>query len=189
MLESNKNYGMYLQLVRDANLTELLEDPKQSLTLLVPTNDIFRELTDLYYELKAHPKQLENFIKVHILDGMFFFCGLQTLLYIGCVYLCRIVYRRLMLCGHCTIGMAICPIGEDNQWLRTEACPWSTSENPKCWRYQVWYYCRKRPYTGSKRCDKRTQTKTSGNSVVHLFGFVDCDGWTETGTQFIYIRI
>ncbi len=47
----------------------MLDDANQNLTLLVPTNDIFRELKEFYDELLENRNQLERFVRLHVLDG------------------------------------------------------------------------------------------------------------------------
>jgi len=46
LLEANPNYSKFLELVRKANLTQLLSNNSRSLTLLVPKNDVFEELSE-----------------------------------------------------------------------------------------------------------------------------------------------
>lgn len=47
----------------------MLDDVTQNLTLLVPSNDIFRELREFNDELLENRNQLEHFIRLHVLDG------------------------------------------------------------------------------------------------------------------------
>lgn len=68
-LEANDNYSMFLQLIKKSNLTQILDDANQNLTMLVPTNDIFRELREFYNELLENRNQLEHFVRLHVLDG------------------------------------------------------------------------------------------------------------------------
>lgn len=68
-MESNENYSQFLRLVRAANMSTILNDPTQNLTLLVPNNDIFAEVQDWFDSLLSHPTKLVNFVKLHILDG------------------------------------------------------------------------------------------------------------------------
>lgn len=68
-LEANENYSQFLKLVRAANMTAILDDPTQNLTLLVPNNDIFAEVQDWFDGLLMHPSKVVKFVKLHILDG------------------------------------------------------------------------------------------------------------------------
>lgn len=68
-LEANDNYSMFLRLIQKSNLTAMLDDVNQNLTMLVPTNDIFRELKEFYDELLENRSQLERFVRLHIIDG------------------------------------------------------------------------------------------------------------------------
>jgi len=75
-LEANENYSMFLRLVKNTNLTQMLDDVEQNLTVLVPTNDIFRELKEFYDELLENPKQLDHFIRLHVLDDVLCCAGI-----------------------------------------------------------------------------------------------------------------
>lgn len=68
-MEANENYSQFLKLVRAANMTAVLDDPTQNLTLLVPNNDIFAEVQEWFDGLLMHPSKLVKFVKLHILDG------------------------------------------------------------------------------------------------------------------------
>ena len=67
VLESNPNYSKFLELVRMANLTDLLAKPEGDYTLLVPKNDAFEELEE---SLPKDESELENLIKTHIVDDV-----------------------------------------------------------------------------------------------------------------------
>lgn len=67
MLESNPNYSKFLELVRVANLTDLLANADEDFTLLVPKNDVFEELED---NLTKNQSELENLIKTHIVNDV-----------------------------------------------------------------------------------------------------------------------
>lgn len=70
-LETNPQYSMFVDLIKEANLTALLSDTNRSLTILVPKNDIFTEVQQFFDELRteeSRPK-LERLIKSHIIDG------------------------------------------------------------------------------------------------------------------------
>ncbi|KAJ6635572.1 Transforming growth factor-beta-induced protein ig-h3, partial [Pseudolycoriella hygida] len=75
-LEANENYSMFLRLIQKSNLTHMLDDVNQNLTMLVPTNDIFRELKEFYDELLENRNQLERFIRLHILDDVLCCAGI-----------------------------------------------------------------------------------------------------------------
>ncbi|KAM7362558.1 midline fasciclin isoform 2-T2 [Cochliomyia hominivorax] len=67
MLESNPNYSKFLELVKLANLTDLLANAEGDYTLLVPKNDVFEELDD---SLTKDQSELEDLIKTHIVDDV-----------------------------------------------------------------------------------------------------------------------
>lgn len=71
LIETNENYSMFAQLIKEANLTDLLSNANKSLTVLVPKNDIFLEVKEYFDELKEDRKMLEDVIKTHIIDGKF----------------------------------------------------------------------------------------------------------------------
>lgn len=73
LVEANEDYSKFLQLLKDANLTDLLANANRSMTILVPKNDIFSEVKEYYDELKSegNEKLLEDVIKSHIIDGMY----------------------------------------------------------------------------------------------------------------------
>lgn len=60
---------MFLRLIREANLTNLLNDNDQDLTLFVPKNDVFREVSEWYNELLNNKRELTYLIKSHIIPG------------------------------------------------------------------------------------------------------------------------
>lgn len=59
---------MFLDLVKAANLTQLLEDDNQSFTLLIPKNDVFLEVEGWYKNLLENKNELEHLIKSHIVN-------------------------------------------------------------------------------------------------------------------------
>lgn len=67
MLEANPNYSKFLELVKLANLTDLLTNVEGDYTLLVPKNDVFEELED---SLSKDQSELEDLIKTHIVDDV-----------------------------------------------------------------------------------------------------------------------
>jgi transforming growth factor-beta-induced protein len=76
MLESNKDYSMFLKFIKKANLTSLLEDDKSELTVFVPKDDVFREVQDWYTEMLENPKDLDNVIKSHIISDVLCCAGI-----------------------------------------------------------------------------------------------------------------
>lgn len=68
---------MFVDLIKEANLTDLLSDTNRSLTILVPKNDIFTEMQEFFDELRTeqHRPKLERIIKSHIIDGESASCG------------------------------------------------------------------------------------------------------------------
>lgn len=62
---------MFVDLIKSANLTSLLENENGSLTVLVPKNDVFTEVKEYFDELTndSNTKKLESLIKSHIIDG------------------------------------------------------------------------------------------------------------------------
>lgn len=76
-LENNEKYSTFLKLVRDANLTDMLNEPNQNLTLLVPKDEIFNELTDLKRELSNKKDRLQYFIKTHMLPDVLCCSGIS----------------------------------------------------------------------------------------------------------------
>lgn len=70
-LETNQQYSMFVDLIKEANLTDMLSDTNRSLTILVPKNDIFTEVQEFFDELRAEENRakLERIIKSHIING------------------------------------------------------------------------------------------------------------------------
>lgn len=62
---------MFVDLIKEANLTDMLSDTNRSLTILVPKNDIFTEVQEFFDELRTEQNRakLERIIKSHIIDG------------------------------------------------------------------------------------------------------------------------
>lgn len=73
MLQNNPNYSKFLELVQAANLTELLINPEEDYTLLVPKNDVFEELDE---NITKDPAELENLIKTHIVNDVICCAGI-----------------------------------------------------------------------------------------------------------------
>ncbi|XP_065721692.1 transforming growth factor-beta-induced protein ig-h3 isoform X2 [Drosophila suzukii] len=69
LLEANPNYSKFLELVRKANLTQLLSNNSRSLTLLVPKNDVFEELSESG-EGAAKPSDPVALVKTHIVEDV-----------------------------------------------------------------------------------------------------------------------
>lgn len=69
LLESTEKYSKFLSLVREANLTGLIEDTETDYTLLVPSDEVFAEQDEWYKQLLADKDTLERTIKSHILPG------------------------------------------------------------------------------------------------------------------------
>lgn len=73
MLESNEQYSMFLELIKSANLTDLLKESNRSMTLLVPKNDVFTEVQEFFDTLRTEDhNKLERIVKSHIIDGKYF---------------------------------------------------------------------------------------------------------------------
>ncbi|KAH8265553.1 hypothetical protein KR038_010486, partial [Drosophila bunnanda] len=68
LLEANPNYSKFLELVRKANLTQLLSNDSRSFTLLVPKNDVFEELTESTEGSK--PADPMSLVKTHIVEDV-----------------------------------------------------------------------------------------------------------------------
>ncbi|XP_050100822.1 transforming growth factor-beta-induced protein ig-h3 isoform X1 [Anopheles aquasalis] len=69
-LRSNADYSMFLRLVSETNLTELLASEDSGLTLLVPKNDVFLEVNAWYQETLENKEELERIIRAHILPNV-----------------------------------------------------------------------------------------------------------------------
>lgn len=76
-LENNDKYSTFLKLIRDAELTDMLTDANQNLTLLVPKDEVFNELSDLKKELAGNKERLQFFIKSHILPDVLCCTGIS----------------------------------------------------------------------------------------------------------------
>lgn len=68
-LNITERYSMWLEFVKAANMTSLLEDTDKDYTLMVPTNDVFREQKEWYEEKLKNPEQAEMIVKNHMLSG------------------------------------------------------------------------------------------------------------------------
>uniref|UniRef100_A0A1B0C3L4 FAS1 domain-containing protein n=1 Tax=Glossina palpalis gambiensis TaxID=67801 RepID=A0A1B0C3L4_9MUSC len=73
MLQNNPNYSKFLELVQAANLTDLLVNPEENYTLLVPKNDVFEELDE---KVTKEPTELESLIKTHIVNDVICCAGI-----------------------------------------------------------------------------------------------------------------
>lgn len=69
-LESNPNYSKFLELLKEANLTEILQDDNNSYTILLPKNDVFDESDDWLKNLSENPEKLNDFVKTHIVNDV-----------------------------------------------------------------------------------------------------------------------
>lgn len=70
MLRSNSKYSQFYKLVMKANLSSILEEASENgYTVLVPSNDIFDELTDWIKE-KKEAKELDELVHNHIIPGV-----------------------------------------------------------------------------------------------------------------------
>lgn len=75
LIESNDEYSKFADLIKEANLTDILSNTNRSLTILIPKNDIFNEVKDYFDELRKDENKnlLEDVIKAHIIDGLYFY--------------------------------------------------------------------------------------------------------------------
>lgn len=115
MLETNEQYSMFLDLIKAANLTELLADSNRSLTLLVPKNDVFTEVQEFFDSLRTNEdkNKLARIVKSHIIDGE---CAADALLVR--IQISRSTYslfRRALLRWHRPVRVAIRAHGENHQ--------------------------------------------------------------------------
>lgn len=67
LIESNEKYSMFAKLIKKTNLTSVLEDSKQSLTILIPKNEVFSEVKEWYDEISENQNEIETLIRTHIL--------------------------------------------------------------------------------------------------------------------------
>jgi len=77
MLRSNEKYSSFLKLIEDHDLTSLLEDPKENLTLLIPKNEVFQEVDDFFAEMSSSKQKAEQFVKTHILPEVLCCAGIS----------------------------------------------------------------------------------------------------------------
>uniref|UniRef100_A0A336KVQ9 CSON015538 protein n=1 Tax=Culicoides sonorensis TaxID=179676 RepID=A0A336KVQ9_CULSO len=75
-LESNEKYSSFLNLIRETNLTSLLEDESKSFTLLVPTDETFKEVEEYLSEIKSNEDQVEFLVKSHIIPEVMCCAGI-----------------------------------------------------------------------------------------------------------------
>lgn len=117
MLETNEQYSMFLDLIKAANLTDLMRDMNRSMTLLVPKNDVFTEVQEFFDGLRVEQnrEKLERIVKSHIVDGKYTFRGLTNgdfvLVLVLILFLFLFVCRCALLCRYRSIRMAICSFG------------------------------------------------------------------------------
>lgn len=104
LLEDTPKYSKFLNLLREANLTEVIGGT-QEYTVLVPTDDVFAEQEEWYTNLLSEDKdKLERIVKSHILPGEL---RISCETY-GSVYsLSFISYRRLVLHWNCSLRVAV----------------------------------------------------------------------------------
>uniref|UniRef100_A0A6B2EGS4 Putative transforming growth factor-beta-induced protein ig-h3 isoform x2 n=1 Tax=Phlebotomus kandelakii TaxID=1109342 RepID=A0A6B2EGS4_9DIPT len=76
ILDSTEKYSMWRDFVRAANLTSLLEDVEHDYTLMVPTNDVFREQKEWYEEKLTKPEEAEMIVKNHMLSDVLCCAGI-----------------------------------------------------------------------------------------------------------------
>lgn len=69
ILEGNPKYSKFLNLVRKANLTDLLTEEGKEYTIMVPSDDVFAEQEEWYSNLLDDSEKLERIVKSHILPG------------------------------------------------------------------------------------------------------------------------
>lgn len=66
-----------MKLIQDSNLSSILEDPNQNLTVLVPKNEVFDEVDDFFTEMAADKARVEQFVKTHILPEVLCCAGIS----------------------------------------------------------------------------------------------------------------
>lgn len=66
-LEANKEYSKFLGIIKQGNLTHLINNTVNDLTLLVPTNDVFEEQKEYYEELMHPNTNKEAFLRMHMI--------------------------------------------------------------------------------------------------------------------------
>lgn len=76
LLMSDPTYSKFLELVQAANLTEHLSKPDASLTLLVPKNEVFKEVEDWEEALIKNQSQLVDLVKTHIVNDVICCAGI-----------------------------------------------------------------------------------------------------------------
>uniref|UniRef100_U5EZ19 Putative fasciclin n=1 Tax=Corethrella appendiculata TaxID=1370023 RepID=U5EZ19_9DIPT len=70
MLKSNPNYSMFNKFVEEANLTSLLNDTDENLTIFIPKDDVFREVNEWYDEISKNKEELDAVIRSHIVPDV-----------------------------------------------------------------------------------------------------------------------
>lgn len=70
ILEANPEYSMFVKLIKDANLTQLLETEDDSYTVLVPKNDVFLEVEDWYQNLSGRKEDIQAIAASHIVNDV-----------------------------------------------------------------------------------------------------------------------
>ncbi|XP_059609251.1 transforming growth factor-beta-induced protein ig-h3 [Phlebotomus argentipes] len=76
ILDSTEKYSMWRDFVRSTNLTSLLEDTEHDYTIMVPTNEVFRELREWYEEKMSKPEEAEMIVKNHMLTDVLCCAGI-----------------------------------------------------------------------------------------------------------------
>lgn len=76
-LQSNGKYSSFLKLIEATNLTSILEDRNQNLTLLVPKNEVFDETDNYSQEILSDNARAEYFVKAHILSDVLCCAGIS----------------------------------------------------------------------------------------------------------------
>ncbi|GAB0094832.1 transforming growth factor-beta-induced protein ig-h3 [Sergentomyia squamirostris] len=76
ILETTEKYSKWRDFVRAANLTNLLEDVEHDYTIMVPTNEVFREQREWYEEKLAKPEEAELIVKNHMLPDVLCCAGI-----------------------------------------------------------------------------------------------------------------
>lgn len=75
-LQSNDKYSTFLRLLKEGNLTSLLEDETKSYTLLVPNDEHFKEVEEYLSEIQSKEDQMEFLIKSHIIPEVICCAGI-----------------------------------------------------------------------------------------------------------------
>lgn len=76
-MQNNAKYSSFLKLIYDTNLTSILADERQNLTLLVPKNEVFEEIYNFHEEIMADKLRAVYFVKSHILSDVLCCTGIS----------------------------------------------------------------------------------------------------------------